>query len=80
MEEFQQSDKEMQTDGLNTQNSKGKRQEIDWGKYGLSEKSSYERRRSTGGNSASQNGVTSETLRREVKELFEEEGEVSSSA
>ncbi len=64
---------EIEGEVLNTQNSRAKGQDIDWGKYGLSEKSHYEPKR---------NGVkTGETShaqveRGEVKELFEEEGEV----
>ena len=51
--------------------SKGRKQEIDWGKYGLAETSSYEPRKLNGGNDASRDGSSPE-----VKELFDEEGEV----
>ena len=55
----------------NSSASKGRKQEIDWGKYGLAEKSSYEPRKVNCQNEISKNGTSAE-----VKELFDEEGEV----
>ena len=55
----------------NSSSSKGRRQEIDWGKYGLAETSSYEPRKVNNLGEVSKNGTTTE-----VKELFDEEGEV----
>ena len=51
--------------------SKGRKQEIDWGKYGLAEKSSYEPRKASNLGELPRNGTGSE-----VRELFDEEGEV----
>lgn len=55
----------------NNSSSKGRRNEIDWGKYGLAETSYYEPRKVNSLGEVSKNGTTTE-----VKELFDEEGEV----
>lgn len=55
--------------------TRSKGQEIDWGKYGLSDKSHYAPKRTNG--ASTQNGNSHSRIERgEVKELFEEEGEV----
>jgi len=51
--------------------SKVRKQEIDWGKYGLAEKSSYEPRKASNLSEIPRNGTSSE-----VRELFDEEGEL----
>lgn len=56
----------------NKSTQKGRKQEIDWGKYGLAEKSTYEPRKSDRTHDLSQKGSSAA-----VTELFDEEGEVS---
>lgn len=55
----------------NNHTSRYRKQEIDWGKYGLAERSLYEPRKPNNSQNLSQNESISE-----VRELFDEDGEV----
>ena len=77
MEAAQQNGRETPVSDPNTPMAKSKRQDIDWGKFGLAEKSSYEpKRNGRDPNAKNGGGVYPETERGEVTELFDEDGEV----
>lgn len=77
MEADRQNGRETPVSDANTPTTRPKRQDIDWGKFGLAEKSSYEPKRGNGRDpNATNGGVYPETERGEVTELFDEDGEV----